>query len=237
MRANDYNQTPKLNPYTSIQDNDTLIYNYIKQIIKPQITMQDGTTLIVPLIYNGAEKWAQTRKRKFIVDEYGNIRYPLISFSRTSIAYHDPRHVNRIWTNITRHFVSIENKYSKQRPFNLQDANSAGHVTSKPMVQIMIPIDISCRYDFQIYTDSWQDMNSILESFMLYTNRWWILDRHQARIQVMQYSNATQIHQGEQRLIRTQFSIETLGTLLPDVYQPHAVIDDRKITKIKVREL
>jgi len=53
------------------------------------------------------------------------------------------------------------------------------------MVQIMIPIDISCRYDFQIYTDSWQDMNSILESFMLYTNRWWILDRHQARIQVM----------------------------------------------------
>ena len=101
----------------------------------------------------------------------------------------------------------------------------------------MIPIDISCRYDFQIYTDSWQDMNSILESFMLYTNRWWILDRHQARIQVMQYSNATQIHQGEQRLIRTQFSIETLGTLLPDVYQPHAVIDDRKITKIKVREL
>lgn len=237
MRANDYNQKQHLNPYVSIEDNDTLIYNYIKQIIKPQVTMQDGSSMIVPIIYNGAERWAQTRRRKFIVDEYGNIRYPIISFSRTSIGYHDPKHVNRIWTNITRNFVAIENKYSKQRPFKSQDATRGKYYQYRPIINLMIPIDITCRYDFQIYTDTWQDMNTLVESFMLYTDRWWILDNQKCRVRSMQYSNTIQIQQGQQRLIKTQFTIETLGTLLPDIYQPFEIIDDRKVTKFKVTEL
>ena len=91
---------------------------YIQEIIKPTVVDQFGQEMIVPVVYNGAERWVQAQKRKYIVDQNGNARYPIISFSRTSIAYRDPKYINRIWLSGYRNYVAIQNIYSKQRPYS-----------------------------------------------------------------------------------------------------------------------
>lgn len=227
----------QLNPYISIQQTDTIIMRYIQQVIKPIVIDQSGDEMIVPVVYNGAERWVQARKRKAIVDENGNVRYPIISFSRTSISYRDPKYINRIWLSGYRNYVAVQNEYSQQRPYSSVDKSSGGHVIpQRNLVNIMIPIDVTSNYEFQIYADNWQDTNDIVEAFMLYTNRWWILDNAQIKVKVTEYMNSIQMEQSDQRLIKTNFTMETVSTLLPKSYQPMQVIDDRAVTKIKVTE-
>lgn len=226
----------QFDPSISLQKTDATIINYITQVIKPMVTTDSGDVVVVPVLYNGAERWVQTRKRKYIVDQYGNVKYPVISFSRISVSYHDPKILNRIWTNGTRNFITIQNRYSKQRPFSRVDLQS-GNIRPKPaVINLMIPIDITCRYEFQFYTDSWQDTNDLIQVFMIYGDRWWVIDNHRIKVKIQQYSNTVQMMQSQQRIIKTSFSMQVLSTLLPKSYQPLSIIDENTIIKFKVGE-
>lgn len=234
---NNQKQNQSLNPYISIQQTDATIMRYITQVIKPMVQDQSGNIVPVPVVYNGAERWVQARKRKFLVNQDGNPRYPVISFSRTSISYRDPKYINRIWLSGYRNYITIQNEYSKQRPYSTMDKQYGSMADKRNTVNIMIPLDIVCNYEFQIYTDNWQDMNDLVQSFMLYTNRWWIIDNAQVKVKVTQYMNSIQMQQSQQRLIKTNFTMDTVSTLLPKSYQPMPVIDLATTRKVKVTEI
>jgi len=82
----------------------------------------NGEQISVPIVYNGAERWVQVRRRNYLVDEKGNVLYPIISFSRTSIKRRDNKIINRVWYNGNRNFIEIKNKFTKDRPFDSLDA-------------------------------------------------------------------------------------------------------------------
>lgn len=220
----------KLQAYIPIQKTDQTLLRYIKQIISPTVQGYNEQQIIVPIVYNGAERWVQVRRRNYLVDEQGNVLYPIISFSRTSTKRRDTKMVNRVWYNGTRNFIEIQNKYSKDRPFDSRDEDN-GNIRKTSYFNIMLPIPLSCNYEFQIYTETQTDMNQILQSFFLHHNRWWILDGYRVKTQFSDFSNTTEIQANDQRLIKCSFSISTESTLFPKAYQNLPAIEQKKPTK------
>jgi hypothetical protein len=53
--------------------------------------------------------------------------------------------VNRVWYNGTRNFIEIQNKYSKDRPFDSMDRD-AGNIRKTAYYNVMLPIPLSCNY-------------------------------------------------------------------------------------------
>ncbi len=208
----------KLQAYIPIQKTDETLLRYIRQIIIPSIEGYNGQQIIVPVVYNGAERWVQVRRRNYLVDEKGNALFPIISFSRTSVKRNDNKMINRIWYNNNRNYLEIKNKYSKQYPFNFLDSRGE-NIRKTSYYNIMLPIPIICNYEFQIYTETQSDMNQILQAFFLHQDRWWIIDDYRIKTQFSDFSNTTEIQTNQQRLIKCNFSIETRSTLFPKSYQ------------------
>ena len=198
---------------------------YIEQYMRPSVQNYDGTIRPVPIVYNGAERWVQVRRRKYLVDQQGNTLYPLISFSRISTQRDPTQELNRIWTmRGIRTFVQVENKYSKQRPYNSLD-QLVGRRARPKYINLMLPIPMTCEYQFQIYTDSHQQMNALIQGFFLHDKMWWIMDDYRVKIDFGDFNNTTQIQANTQRLIKSTFSLKTRSTLFPKAYQPVQTIE------------
>lgn len=220
----------KLQAYIPIQKTDQTLLRYIKQIISPTVQGYNEQQIIVPIVYNGAERWVQVRRRNYLVDEQGNVLYPIISFSRTSTKRRDTKMVNRVWYNGTRNFIEIQNKYSKDRPFDSRDEDN-GNIRKTSYFNIMLPIPISCNYQFQIYAETQTDMNQILQAFFLHHDKWWIIEGYRVKTKFSDFSNTTEIQANDQRLIKCNFSISTESTLFPKAYQNLPAIEQKKPTK------
>lgn len=213
-----------MDPYISIEKTDETIIRYIQQYMRPSIVDYDGSTKNVPLVYNGAQKWVQIRRRRYLVDQNGNTLYPLISFSRTGTKRNQDKIVNRIQTmGGYRSFMQIQNKYSKKRPFNTIDAMD-GNLNKPSYYKLMLPISMICDYQFQIFTDSHEQMNQLLQGFFLHDRRWWIVDGYRVKVNFGDFTNVTQIQANTQRLIKSTFSLQTRSTLYPKSFQTTSTI-------------
>ncbi len=201
-----------LDAYIGLQKTDETIIRYIKQVIKPDIIEPDGTKRLVPVLYSGAQKWVQRQRRSYIVDLNGHTIYPLITLSRTSTKLSEQKYFNRIWTMLGyRNFIEINNRYSHKRPFNTIDNN----IVHSDYIKLMIPIYLSCEYNFNIFTDTMQSMNKIIEAFLLHANLWWIIDDFAVKTSFYDMSNTIEIQTEQQRIIKTEFTMSTISKLIP----------------------
>lgn len=209
----------KIRTQMPIERIDETVVNYINNIIKPSITIYDGSQYQVPVIFNGAERWVQVRRRTHLIDEQGNVVYPIISLSRTSIKLGEQLLLNRKWTFGYGDMIQVANRYSRQRPFRTRDG--FGNIRKKTeYYRIGLPIYVQGSYEFQIYTDTMQSMNKLIESFILYANRWWIYDDYRVKINITDFSNTIELDVGSERLIKTSFTANFACTILPETYQP-----------------
>lgn len=214
-----------------IQKTDETVIRFIKQIMKPSIQEYDGRVTAVPVLWNGAQRWVQVRRRHHLVDGQGNTLYPLISLSRTSTK-RGQGVVNRFFTMNQRQMMTIPNQFSKNRPHDTIDAK-VGYGRSVTRTKLMIPIPLKCEYEFQVYTDTNEQMNQILQSFFLYDKRWWIIDGNKIRVNFGDFSNTTQIQTSKQRLIKSNFTLQTYSTLFPKAQSPIPMVQkDEEVKKI-----
>lgn len=179
--------------------------------MKPSIQDHTGVIRQVPIIYNGAQKWVQIRRRSYLVDQQGTTLYPLISFSRTNTATGDEPPINKAWAMYHRNFIQVDNKYYKPKPFEQLSTNNIRNDYYK----INIPIQVACEYSFQIYTDNNWQMNQILQTFMIHNKIWWIIDGYRVKVKFGDFSNTAQLETGAQRLIKAEFSLETKSIIYP----------------------
>lgn len=190
--------------YISIQQIDQTILNYIQNIMKPSIEDHSGNINQVPVIYHGAQKWVQIRRRTHLVNENGISIYPVISFSRTNTKMKDQPSINKAWAMFHRNFIQVDNKMTQNKPG-----------VRPTYFKINIPIQVECDYQFQIYTNTNWQMNQVIETFMIHNRLWWIIDDYRVKVTFGDFSNTQQIQTGTQRLIKAQFSCETSSMIYP----------------------
>ena len=183
----------------------------------------------VPVVYGNPERWKSVQKDGFLRDKKGMLQIPLVMFKRNSIERNDA-----LSNTMNRHvsYPSVS-KYSKKHRY---DKFSAMTATQKPveLYDIVIPDYVTLTYEVIIWTDFTQHMNKIVEAFQYATDEYWgDKNGFKFRVKIDNFDNTTEVSEGSQRIVRTNFTMAVNAYLLPEQFDNEST-HKKSITPKKV---
>lgn len=197
-----------------LKDIDEAIVYYFNNVIKPSVT-QNGNKLNVPIIYGSPERWASVQRDGYYRDKNGKIQAPLIMFKRDSVEKNRSLG-NKLDANNPTNFGIFKKNYSKR---NYYDRFSAltNREPEQEFYAVAIPDYVNITYSCIVFTDYVEQMNKIIESINYASDAYWgNPDRFRFRAMIDSYSTPVETVQGEDRKVRTEFTINLLGHIIPD---------------------
>ena len=215
-RSNDNVQ----NYSVGIKDIDESIFYYFNEVLKPQVT-QNGKQINVPLVYASPERWAAMQKDGYYRDKNGKMQAPLIVFRRDSLEK-NRQLGNKLDGNNPINYGIYQKKFSKK---NIYDRfgilNNREPV--KEFYAVAIPDYVNITYSCIIFTDYVEQNNKIIEGINFASDSYWgDPEKFKFRAQIDTYTTSAEIVQGNDRIIKTEFSIKLLGHIITDAINAHA---------------
>ena len=168
----------------------------------------------VPVVYGNPERWKSVQKDGYLRDKKGMLQIPLVMFKRNSIERNDA-----LSNTMNRHvsYPSVS-KYSKKHRY---DKFSAMTSTQRPveLYDIVIPDYVTLTYEVIIWTDFTEHMNKVVEAFQYATDEYWgDKGGFKFRVKIDTFDNTTEISEGSQRIVRTNFTMAVNAYLLPEQF-------------------
>lgn len=197
-----------------LRDIDETIVYYFNNVIKPSV-LQNGTRKNVPIIYGSPERWAAVQKDGFYRDKNGKIQAPLIMYKRDSLEKN--RNLgNKLDANNPVNFGIFEKKFSMKNVYDrFSILNNRDKV--KEYYGVIIPDYVNITYSCIIFTDYVEQMNKIIESVNFAADSYWgDPERFKFRAMIDNFTTVTELNQGEDRKVRTEFQINMLGHIVSD---------------------
>jgi hypothetical protein len=168
----------------------------------------------IPVVYGNPERWKSVQKDGYLRDKKGMLQIPLVMFKRNSIERNDA-----LSNTMNRHvsYPSVS-KYSKKHRY---DKFSAMTSTQRPveLYDIVIPDYVTLTYEVIIWTDFTEHMNKVVEAFQYATDEYWgDKGGFKFRVKIDTFDNTTEISEGSQRIVRTNFTMAVNAYLLPEQF-------------------
>ena len=197
-----------------LRDIDETIVYYFNNVIKPSV-IRNGKRINVPILYGSPERWAAVQKDGYYRDKNGKIQTPLIMFKRDSIEKNRALG-NKLDANNPNNFSIFQKKYSKK---NVYDRFTA--LTNRNKVEelygVIIPDYVNITYSCIIFTEYVEQMNKIVESINFASDAYWgDPEKFNFRAMIDNYTTTTEMNQGEDRTVKTNFDIKMMGHIVPD---------------------
>ena len=150
-------------------------------------------------------------------DKNNSIILPVIVLKRTSVDKNETlsqgfeHDVKRKHSDFTRQTQwSKENRYDRFSVLTGRTPASINVVTSMPNF-------VNITYEFVLLTAFIEQMNTIVEEFVEFSNTYWgDSEEYKFLCTVDSISDASEISAGEERLIKSTFSVNTKAYLLPE---------------------
>lgn len=207
----------------TLLDIDTTLIEYLQNVINPTV-VDAGTNIKVPIIYGSPERWKAIQQDGYYRDINGKIQLPAIMLKRSSFSKNENLQTfNRYLTYPVITKFSEKNQYTK---FNLLNDSVA------PVNQIhavTLPDHVKVEYEFMVWTEYVEQMNSILEKINFANKNYWgDPQRFNFRVNINDYSNTTEVTSDKDRMVRTSFTLDLFAYLLPESFE------DRKSTVQKM---
>ena len=197
-----------------LKDIDETIVYYFNNVIKPSV-LQNGSRINVPVLYGSPERWAAVQKDGFYRDKNGKIQTPLIMFKRTSIEKN--RNLgNKMDANNPNNFAIFQKGYSKKNVYDrFSTLNNRNEV--KELYGVIIPDYVNITYSCIIFTEYVEQMNKIVESINFASDAYWgDPEKFSFRAMIDSYTTTTEVNQGQDRTVKTNFQINMMGHIVPD---------------------
>ena len=197
-----------------LRDIDETIVYYFNNVIKPSV-LQNSKRINVPVMYGSPERWAAVQKDGFYRDKNGKIQTPLIMFKRDSIEKNRTLG-NKMDANNPNNFAIFQKGYSKKNVYDkFSTLNNREPV--KELYGVIIPDYVNITYSCVIFTEYVEQMNKIVESINFASDAYWgDLERFNFRAMIDSYTTTTEVNQGQDRTVKTNFEIKMMGYIVPD---------------------
>ena len=197
-----------------LRDIDETIVYYFNNIIRPSV-FQNGTRKGVPIIYGSPERWAAVQKDGFYRDKNGKIQAPLIMYKRDSIEKNRSLG-NKLDANNPINYGIFKKKFSKKNVYDrFNIVNNRDPVDE--YYGVIIPDYVNLVYSCIVFTDYIEQMNKIVESINFASDAYWgNPEKFSFRAMIDNYTTATELNQGQDRKVKTEFTINMLGHIVPD---------------------
>jgi hypothetical protein len=197
-----------------LRDIDEAIFYYFNNVIKPSV-VQNGTRKNVPVIYGSPERWASVQKDGFYRDRNGKIQVPLIMIKRDSVEKN--RNLgNKMDANNPTQFGVFEKKYSNKNRYDRFSVLNTRSIT-KEYQGVIIPDYVNIAYSCTIFTEYVEQMNKLIEAVNFASDAYWgDPEKFNFRAMIDTYTTTTELSQGQDRSVKTNFTINLLGHVIPD---------------------
>jgi len=199
----------------SLMDMDSSILFYFNNVIKPEVE-ENKEKVKVPCLYASPERWVSIQKNGYLRDKKNQVISPLIVFKRTAMEKNQDIPIDKVDANKPRNFYAFQKKYSS---FNRYDKFSVLQELSpgREYYNVAMPDYVTLTYEFTIFTSYIEQMNKIIEKIMYSEGSYWgEPGKMRFRTQIESYSDASEFE--NERLIKTTFTVNLFGYILPETY-------------------
>ena len=188
----------------------------------------------VPLVYGSPERWASMQKDGFYRDKNGKMQAPLIVFRRDSIEK-NRQLGNKLDGNNPSNFGIFKKQFSKKNVYD-----RFGILNNRKPVEeyyaVAIPDYVNIVYSCIIYTDYVEQNNKIIEGINFASDSYWgDPSKFRFRAQIDNYTTSAEIVQGNDRIVKTEFTINLLGHIITDAINAHPHNNKKFYTKSEVK--
>tara|TARA_A100001201_G_scaffold141007_1_gene135387 strand:- start:4236 stop:5033 length:798 start_codon:yes stop_codon:yes gene_type:complete len=233
-RDNDTNKDLSLGLY----DIDETIKYYFDNVLKLQITDSGGNIVKVPVTYASPENWKSYQTNKLKRDSRGKIQLPILTFKRDSITKN--RNLgNKVDANKPIYTFVERGKDPNQRTdrLSIKPGRQQNTKYSKVLEKIIVPDYITVNYSCVIYTEFLTQMNRIIEAISYGEGGYWgDKSKYMVRAKVDEFPSAIELNIGEDRVVKSEFSLTIDGHIIPDTIQKQAEQGSSKVlTKAKIQ--
>ena len=197
-----------------LRDIDEAIFYYFKNVIKPTVK-QNASTKEVPVLYGSPERWKAVQSDGFYRDRHGKIQLPLILIKRDSISKN--RNLgNKMDANNPRNIGYFKKVWSKKNQYDRFSILNNRNIVQEYQGVVM-PDYVNIVYSCIIFTEYIEQMNKLIESINYASDSYWgDPQKFNFRAMIDDYSTLTELVQGRDRTVKTQFNINLLGHIVPD---------------------
>ena len=199
---------------------DSILKQYFDNNIQPEVIGANNVGIQVPLKYASPEKWKSIQKDNYVRNSDGQIQTPIMIYKRTSVVNDDTMIINKMDADKPQLFHTFKTGYSKNNRYSNFDIL----VGQKPIQQIqkvVIPQYIVATYEFNIWTDYIEQMNTLQETIGYYNKLYWGDDNYKFRVSIDDFSLETEIATDSDRIVKSNFTLTLNGYIIPDIYAKH----------------
>jgi hypothetical protein len=197
-----------------LQDHDEAIMYYFDNVIKPSV-VTNGDRVKVPLVYGSPERWKGVQKDGYFRDKEGKIQTPIIMFKRDSVEKRRDLG-NKMDANNPQLYYVFQSAYNKRNQYDNFSALQ-GRVPNKEFHAVVVPDFVKLKYSFIIWTDYVAQNNKIVEAINYASDSYWgDEERFKFNAKIDTFSNNTEVAQGNNRMVKTNFGLELQGYIIPD---------------------
>ena len=226
------NDTVK-NYSVGIKDIDEAIYYYFNNVLRPQV-IQNGKKINVPLVYGSPERWSAVQKDGFYRDKNGKVQHPLIMFRRDSLEKNRSLG-NKMDANNPHNYGIYKKKFSRKNTYD-----AFGVLNNRKPVEeyyaVAIPDYVNITYSCIIFTDYLEQNNKIVESINFASDSYWgDPSKFSFRAMIDTFNTVTEVVQGNDRVNKTEFTINLLGHIVTDAINAQAYNSKKVYSKASVK--
>lgn len=197
-----------------LREIDEAIFYYFENVIRPKV-IRNGKEVNVPVLYGSPERWKAVQKDGFYRDRNGKIMTPLIMIKRDSLEKNRTLG-NKMDANNPLNFGIFEKKYSRKNVYDRFSVLS-NREEIKEYQGVVIPDFVNITYSCIIFTQYVEQMNKLVESINYASDSYWgDPNKFNFRAMIDSYTTATEMSQGEDRTVKTNFTLNLLGHIVPD---------------------
>ena len=216
-----------------IKDIDEALYYYFNNVIKPSV-IQNDKVINVPLVYGSPERWAAMQKDGYYRDKNGKMQAPVIVFRRNSVEKNRTLG-NKLDANNPHNFGIFEKKFSSKNVYDRFGLLN-NRIPEKELYAVAIPDYVNIKYSCIIYTDYVEQNNKIIEGVNFASDSYWgDPNKFQFRAMIDSYNTVSEVVQGNDRIIKTEFEINLLGHIISDVYNAQLNNSKKVYSKTNVK--
>ena len=197
-----------------LQDHDEAIVYYFNNVIKPSVII-NGNRTNVPLIYGAPERWKSVQKDGYYRDKEGKIQVPLIMFKRDSIEKRRDLG-NKLDGNNPQLHYTFQEKFSKRNQYD-NFSVLQNRLPQREFHAVVVPDFVKITYTCTIWTDYVAQMNKLIEMINYSSDAYWgDAERFKFNAKIDTFSNTTEVQQGDNRVVKSDFGLTIQGYLVPD---------------------
>jgi hypothetical protein len=236
----DFNRSTKLSfrndtskPFSiGIQDLDEAVFYYFNNVIQPFV-YQNGERRNIPIIYSSPERWKSYQRDGYYRDKGGAVMLPIIIIQRDNIEK-DRTVANKIDANQPNIYSSFQKSFNSKNAYsNFAALNN--RIPAKQFHAITVPDYVNITYSCIIQTYYMEQLNKVIESVEYASDSYWgNPERFKFRAKIDNFTTATELTTGQDRLVKGTFNINLRGYIIPDTIQKDLTAIKKYNSKSKV---